>query len=268
MEAYQQNLVKLLAEKSALYFEENLFLKDGRPTPYLVNMEALNYGRDIFELGGYYARMIVENKLVDKFDVLLGLSYKGIDLPVATTIALSLKHGINTKSYEFDRKEAKAHGDASNQEKMFVKGAFFNQARILMLDDVATSMDTKREGLEKIKAEAERKKMDLQIVGIAVAFDREQTTAVYDQEVPVGLNDKDLSPWKKQHVQLGIKGEDAKKKFTGETGIPIYSMVGASESIDFLHSHPYVKVSINKMMSSLDKETKERYYNYQQLYGV
>ena len=267
MEPYQENLISLLAREKALFFDDNLFLKDGRPTPYFVNFGKLNKGRESLELGRLYAQMLVGKNLTNEFDIIFGLSYKGSALAIATAHALYSSHTVN-KPFEYDRKEAKAYGDASKDSNFFVTGALFNGARILMIDDVATSMDTKGEALEKITAEAERKNWKLSVTGIAVAFDRQQTTAVYDQEVPIGLNDKDLSQWKKQHVQLGVKGEDAKKKFAQETGIPIYSIVGGSESIDFLHSHPYIKVSVNKKMSSLDDETKRIFDEYQQIYGI
>ena len=267
MEPYQENLISLLAREKALFFDDNLFLKDGRPTPYFVNSGKLNKGRESFELGRLYAQMLVEKNLVDKFDVLFGLSYKGSSLAIATAHALTLSYGTN-KAFEYDRKEAKAHGDASKDSNFFVTGALFNGARILMIDDVATSMDTKGEALEKITAEAKRKNWILSIAGIAVGFDRQQTTAVYDQEIPVGLTDTELSEWKKQHIILGVKGEDAKKRFTEQTNIPIYSILGASETVNFLNTYHYINVLINGQIQPLNDEIKEIFNKYQEIYGV
>jgi len=38
MEEYKKRLALTLAETGALFFDKNLVLKDGRPTPYFVNM--------------------------------------------------------------------------------------------------------------------------------------------------------------------------------------------------------------------------------------
>jgi orotate phosphoribosyltransferase len=37
MEEYKKKLATILAETGALFFDKNLVLKDGRPTPYFVN---------------------------------------------------------------------------------------------------------------------------------------------------------------------------------------------------------------------------------------
>jgi orotate phosphoribosyltransferase len=38
MEQYQEEFANILATNNILFFEEGLMLKDGRPSPYFVNM--------------------------------------------------------------------------------------------------------------------------------------------------------------------------------------------------------------------------------------
>ncbi len=55
MQAYQERLAVLLAESGALFFQEGLRLKDGRPTPYFVNLGVFRTGRSAWELGRCFA---------------------------------------------------------------------------------------------------------------------------------------------------------------------------------------------------------------------
>ncbi|MBF0530822.1 MAG: hypothetical protein HQK55_16450, partial [Deltaproteobacteria bacterium] len=84
MESYQKEFAGVLAETGALFFAPGLRLKDGRPTPYFVNLGLFRTGRLIGRLGSFLAGMLMDRRLVDGIDVLVGPSYKGSALAVAT----------------------------------------------------------------------------------------------------------------------------------------------------------------------------------------
>ncbi|MBU0470593.1 MAG: hypothetical protein KKA62_04455 [Nanoarchaeota archaeon] len=266
METYQKRFAEFLADSGVLYFADNLLLKDGRPTPYFVNMGKLNTGKSIVALGDFYADLLVNAHLIEKTDLLFGPSYKGSAIVVATAGSLHRKYGLDLP-FEYDRKEAKAHGEATGRKKLFVTGAFFDQAKIGFLDDVATSMETKYESLKKIKEEGENKKIDLSLSYIAIGVDREQTTAIYDEEMPKGLSDIEQTAWKIKHVILDAPGEDALRKFTAETNVPVVSISNIADTINYLFEEKY-PLFIDGKKRPLDDATLEKFKRYLNTYGV
>ncbi|MEJ2725635.1 MAG: hypothetical protein P8175_13520 [Deltaproteobacteria bacterium] len=193
MEDYKERLALTLAETGALFFQEDLILKDGRPTPYFVNLGMFRTGRLSMEMGSFFAEMMVDRGLVEETDIILGPSYKGSALALATTIALYVHHGCDL-FFEYDRKEAKSHGEGSGSGSLFVNQTFFDGCRVFVVDDVATSMGTKLDLLTKVDMEAKTRHMNLKIMGVGIAVDREQTTAVYDEAGRVVQGPKS-SPW-------------------------------------------------------------------------
>jgi len=244
-------LARTLAETGALFFGEGLVLKDGRPTPYFVNSAMFRTGRLSLEFGSFFADMMVSRNLVSETDVLLGPSYKGSAIAQAAAIALWKDHGIELP-FDYDRKEAKTHGEAASRKSVFVNGALFDGCRILVLDDVATSMGTKYELLEKIDAEARERGARYHVVGIGIGIDREQTTAVYDKE---------------GRVVLGEKGRDAIEEFVNQTGIAVYSVAGVREIVSYLYGER-IPVTISGEKALIDDRVKARFDEYLELYGV
>ena len=88
MQEYKKQLAITLAETGALFFDSDLILKDGRTTPYFVNFGMFRKGRSSMKLGSFFADMIVDRGFADKADIILGPSYKGSAIAVATSIAL------------------------------------------------------------------------------------------------------------------------------------------------------------------------------------
>jgi orotate phosphoribosyltransferase len=251
MEEYKKRLALILAETGGLFFEKNLVLKDGRPTPYFVNMGMFRTGRLSKEMGSFFADMIMHQGLSKEMDVILGPSYKGSAIALATAIALYGSYGRDV-SFEYDRKEAKTHGEGSQGGNLFVNRTFFDGCRIFIVDDVATSMATKVELIQKVEEEARARKFHLKIIGVGIAVNREQTTAVYDQS---------------GQVILGRKGKNAIEDFVSASGTPVYCVAGIREIVNFLYGER-VPVLIDKKRIPLDEKTMLIFDEYLRTYGA
>lgn len=251
MEKYKKQMAGSLAETGALFFGEDLVLKDGRPTPYFVNMAMYRTGRLCLELGSFFAGMMVSGGLVEKTDIILGPSYKGSAIALSTAVSLWKDYGYDLL-FDYDRKEAKRHGEASVSGSMFVNRTFFDGCRIFMVDDVATSMGTKYDLLKKIESQAGAQDMQFDLVGIGIGIDREQTTAVYDDA-------GNLVP--------GQKGKDAIRDFSSNSGVQVYSVAGIKEVVDFLFKEK-IPVMIGGGRALIDATIKRQFDEYLDLYGV
>lgn len=250
MEEYKKRLAELLAETGALLFDDNLILKDTRPTPYFVNFGMFRTGRLTRELGTLYADMIMETGLIENTDIILGPSYKGSAIALAAAIGLFEKYGRDL-FFEYDRKEIKGHGEGSTSKSLMVNRTLFDGCRIFIVDDVTTTMGTKYELIDRINNEAAIQGIRINITGIGIAIDREQSTAVYDEAgkyIP------------------GVKGENTIKLFTGKTGIPVYSIAGIKEVIQYLYNEN-IPVMIRGSRKAIDDNTKALFENYIGIYG-
>jgi len=249
MEAYQKKFAELLAECGALFFFEGLVLKDGRPTPYFVNMGRFRTGKLSYLLGTYFADKIVHLNL--KADVILGPSYKGSAIACATACALWLNHQREAL-FEYDRKELKHHGEATASRSLFVNGCLNRDREIIIVDDVGTSMATKYELLEKINQEAVRNGVELKVQGVVLGIDREQTRAVYDEE---------------GNVVLGVKGTDAITDFQAKTELKVYRICGIQEVVNYLFQTK-VLISIDGELKPLDQRRMDTFNAYLDMYGT
>ena len=250
MEEYKKRLSKLLAETGALFFDDNLILKDRRPTPYFVNFGMFRTGRLSRELGSLFADMIIQSGLLDKTDIILGPSYKGSAIALATAIGLYEKYGHDL-FFEYDRKEAKSHGEGSTSKSLMVNRTLYDGCRIFIVDDVTTTMGTKYELIDRLEGEADTNGIKINITGIGIAIDREQSTAVYD-------DDGKYIP--------GRKGENTIKLFTEKTGIPVYAIAGIKDVVQYLYEEK-VPVLIRGSRASIDDKTKALFDNYLKTYG-
>ncbi|MBN1627632.1 MAG: hypothetical protein JW944_14000 [Deltaproteobacteria bacterium] len=250
MEDFKRRLADVLAETGALFFDKGLILKDGRPTPYFVNFGMFRTGRLSMELGSFFADMIAARGLADKTDIILGPSYKGSAIALATCIALYTRYGRDL-FFDYDRKEEKTHGEGSKKGSLMVNRTLFDGCRVFIVDDVATSMGTKHELLERLRAESEIDRIAVNVTGIGIAVDREQTGAVYDE---------------KGRVIAGQRGENAIEEFVAGTGIPVYPVAGIREIMEYLYSSK-VPVLICGKRGPIDEETKAAFDEYLKTYG-
>ncbi len=251
MEEYKKRFAEILASTGALFFEPNLRLKDGRPTPYFVNLGKFRSGRLNYEIGSLFADMLETTGLINTVDVVLGPSYKGSALANATVNALWLKYGRDVL-FEYDRKEAKTHGESSGGSNLFVNGCLDRDRVIFIVDDVGTSMATKYELLEKVARHGQEKCISIAVKGIGLAVDREQSSAVYDD---VGK------------VIPDVKGKDAIGEFRKTTGVPVRSLCGIRETIGHLRAER-IPVLINGTFQPLDDKTLSAFETYLDTYGV
>lgn len=251
MDDYKKRFAMTLAETDALFFDKGLVLKDGRPTPYFVNMAMFKTGRLSIEMGSFFAGMMVSQGLVEGTDVILGPSYKGSAIALATSIALWQEQRVDM-TFDYDRKEAKTHGEGSVAKSIFVNSSLFDGCRLFIVDDVATSMRTKFDLLEKIGSEARLTGMSFNVVGIGIGLDREQTTALYDKD---------------GKVILGQKGENAIQDFVSKSGIPVFAVAGIREVVDYLYREG-VPVMIQRNRTPIDEKIKSEFDKYVEMYGI
>ena len=251
MEDYVKRLARTLAETGALFFDIDLVLKDGRPTPYFVNMAMFKSGRLSLLMGSFFAEMMVSRGLEERVDIILGPSYKGSAIALSTSIALWQEYQKDLV-FDYDRKEAKTHGEATGKKGMFVNQSFFDGCRLFVVDDVATSMGTKYDLLEKIEAEARLKSITIHLEGIGIGIDREQTTVVYDKE---------------GNVVLGQKGNSAIDDFVSKTGIGVFSVAGIKDVVQYLYEEG-VPVLVGGTRVPIDDGTKAEFDLYMETYGI
>lgn len=115
--------------------------KSGRLTPYFVNTGNYRTGKQIAELGKFYAELVKEI-CGDNFDCMFGPAYKGIPLVTTTAVSLATQYNID-KPYFFNRKEEKDHGEGGNLVGYQPKDG----DNIIIIEDVITAGTAIRETL-------------------------------------------------------------------------------------------------------------------------
>ena len=144
------------------------------------------------------------------FDMLFGPAYKGI--PLASGIAIMLNASHQRKiPFAYNRKEAKDHGEGGTLVGAKLEG------NVLITDDVISAGTSVRESINWIQQSGAI------ACGVAIALDRQERG----------------------------KGEkSAAQEVTTEFGIPVISIAGLSDLIEFLE---------NKSVPNIDIEAIRRY---------
>lgn len=117
-------------------------LKSGRQSPYFFNTGLCNDGNLLSSLADFYATTIIERSI--DYDFIFGPAYKGITLSSSIAHVLYTKYSIN-KPFNFNRKEAKKHGEAGIFVGIEPKGSS------LIIDDVVSSGKSIRESIDLLK---------------------------------------------------------------------------------------------------------------------
>lgn len=159
---YKEEFIQFMVESGVLKFGD-FTLKSGRKAPYFVNTGNYRTGKQLRQLGKYYAKLFMEHNL--SCDVLFGPAYKGITLCAACAIALAEDFDVDT-NYCFDRKEVKDHGEGG----MFVGKVPEDGNRIVIVEDVMTSGKALAEVYPKLKGAAK----DVKIEGMLISVDRQE----------------------------------------------------------------------------------------------
>ncbi len=158
MQEFQQQFLDYCIQRGVLRFGE-FTLKSGRVSPYFFNAGLFNTGADLSALARFYAQAI-QHSGVD-FDVLFGPAYKGIPLAAITAASLYQQFDID-KSYAFDRKEKKDHGEGGQIVGAELKGD------ILIIDDVITAGTAIRQSMQLIES------LGAKVKGVTIALDRQE----------------------------------------------------------------------------------------------
>jgi len=184
-----------VAERKSMLRIGSFSLKSQRISPHFFNMGDIDDAETMKTVGECYAACIVDKFKKDEFNVLLGPAYKGISLAATSAVALA-KRGYGTTAISFNRKEAKTHGEAG----VIIGHQFQKGDKILIIDDVFTTGETKQEMIDLVKAQCP----DAKITGIMIGLDRKE---------------------------LDLYGENAIKRFRKEQGIRVEAILTVDDLI-------------------------------------
>jgi len=189
--SYKSDFIQLMAQSGVLKFG-SFTLKSGRVAPYFINTGSYHTGRQLADLGTYYAQALLQSGL--KPDVLFGPAYKGIPLCVTTAMALA---GLGRDvDYCFNRKEVKDHGEGG----LFCGRQLQDGDKVVITEDVVTSGTQLRAALPLLQAQA-----NVEVTGLLISVDRKER---------------------------GLMSEhSAVQEITAEFGIPVFPIVTMDDII-------------------------------------
>lgn len=207
---FKQTFLRDCVSAGALKFG-TFTLKSKRVSPYFFNAGLFHRADLLRSISSAYAHTLANHATSDptfQWDILFGPAYKGIPLAAATVdklAALDLDtYGL--KSYSFNRKEAKTHGEGGN-----IVGASLKGKKIVIVDDVITAGTAIREAIDIISKEGG------ELVGIIVAFDRREKMPTAD--------DDDGKP-----------GPSAIGEVRKQYGIPVLAILTLDDVVEYLRS--------------------------------
>ncbi len=151
-----------IAKSNAVRFGE-FVLKSGEKSNVFFDFGQLVYGEELIELGRLFADFIVQKSLQNT-DVLFGPAYKGINLAIATSIALFEKYDLSIP-FAYNRKVKKEHGEGGNYVGFDLSAA----KTAVVLDDVFTNGGTKYDVIEMLSSFEQ-----LEIKAMIVGVDRQE----------------------------------------------------------------------------------------------
>jgi len=156
------SFAQFIAATNAVRFGD-FTLKSGKKSNIFFNFGEIVQGNELIQLGNFFADFIVSNSL-DKVDVLFGPAYKGINIALATSIALFEKYTIRIP-FAYNRKTEKTHAEGGK----FIGYDLSKASTALVLDDVITDGGTKYEAIDMLSSFP-----NLTIKAMIVGVDREE----------------------------------------------------------------------------------------------
>jgi len=159
------DFTRFLADTNAVKFG-HFILKSGKESPVFFDFGQIVYGKELIELGKFFADFIVENSL-QNVDVLFGPAYKGINIAIAVSIGLYEKYGISLP-IAYNRKVPKDHAEGGN----FVGFDLSKAKSVLILDDVFTDGGTKYEAINMLSGFK-----GLSVRAVIIGVDRQEIDA-------------------------------------------------------------------------------------------
>ena len=187
----------------------NFSLNSGRQSPYFFNTGLCNTGELLAKLAKFYSDLLVQNSI--EYDFIFGPAYKGITLATSISNSLYNSHNIN-KSFCFNRKEAKTHGEAG----IFVGSA--PKGNALIVDDVISSGKSIIESIDLLSANGAKPS------SVVVAFDR---------------------------MELGID-KRASIEILEKYKIQVYSIITLDDIIDFLNNNKMMSSELKSMTQYME----------------
>jgi len=142
-------------------------LLSGRESPYYIelgNLPSYDKGlakKTLRKIATAMGLMIMQD--FGQVDRIVGVAYKGI--PIST--AITMETGIPSC---YTRRDVSQHG----MTPAFVQGLMNNGDRIVMAADLITTGDSKVAALENIQGEAKKRRIKVNVLGVACLFDREE----------------------------------------------------------------------------------------------
>nr|VFJ49340.1 MAG: orotate phosphoribosyltransferase [Candidatus Kentron sp. DK]VFJ60781.1 MAG: orotate phosphoribosyltransferase [Candidatus Kentron sp. DK] len=158
-----ERFARFLSGTSSVRFGD-FTLKSGKKSKVFFNLGEIFLGGELLELGGYYAEFMVSHGL-HRCDAVFGPAYKGINIAIATSIALHQRHDISLP-FAYNRKTAKTHAEGG----LFVGADLARAREVVIVDDVITDGGTKYEVMEMLSGFP-----DLTISAFIVGVDRQET---------------------------------------------------------------------------------------------
>ena len=207
---YKTAFLKDCLSSDALKFG-TFTLKSKRISPYFFNAGLFHRADLLRSISSAYAHTLkthAESDASFQFDILFGPAYKGIPLAAATIDKLADLdiEQYGKKSYSFNRKEAKDHGEGGS-----IVGASLKGKKIVIVDDVITAGTAIREAIDIIKKEGG------ELVGIIVAFDRKE-------KMPSATDDD------------GTPRPSAIGEVRKHYGIPVLAILTLDDVVEYLRS--------------------------------
>jgi len=164
MPRYKRDFIDFMVSCGVLTFGD-FTLKSGRRSPYFLNAGRYDTGRQLSQLGGFYASAVAEHCFDNgkpNFDFLFGPAYKGIPLVTVTASALWTDFHAET-AYCFNRKEPKDHGEGGILVGRLPKDG----QRGVLIDDVTTAGTVVYEVMPLLRAAA-----DVRVTDMIISADR------------------------------------------------------------------------------------------------